>query len=581
MRTTMRTTLRSELALVALASLTPLATAQTVFQGDAAGVRLGEHFAVLPDIDGDGVNDLLAGDPGDDSQGADAGRVLLLSGADGSVLRQHFGENPGDRFGQEVSRAGQLDGDEVGDYLVSAPEWGPSKGAVYAFSGSSGATLLFMRGFHAGDQLGASIDRAGDVDGDGTDDVIVGAPGFDLMSPTRIDAGVVYAVSGASGLPLHTLEPELPFSAGLGFGQYVSWIGDVDGDGHDDLYGAGPNVDTDYPYGYVAIHAGADGALLRSQAGYDDGHGFANHVGNGIAATGDVTGDGIPDYAWGQSDWLSHSWGLTEGHSLRVFDGATHAAIAAYGFGTYNHSAIEGGLEHLIEPVALGDVDGDGLCDLAYASPEEELVRVVSGAGTHVIGILPAPTSGLGFGATIRGIDDVTGDGLRDVAIGIPGFDGPAGPDSGQIVVYSGLSCVPPSNYCISEKNSSGTWSFMAWSGSQSIAANDLVLMATGCPPNKLGLFFYGPAKVYSPIGDGNLCVGDGGLGLFRVQPVVMIDGAGVAATPLDLNALPASSGAGEILLGSTWNFQFWFRDPQGGAEGFNFSDGLEVSFCD
>lgn len=569
--------MRTSLVLLGLASVTPLALGQTTFDGDAAGVRLGEVFAVLHDIDGDGVNDLIAGFPADDTQGVDAGRVLLISGADGSTIRQHHGEHPGDRFGQVVSRGGHLDGDGVEDYLVSATEWGAEQGAAYAFSGATGSPLLFMRGFDAGDQLGASLDRAGDVDQDGTGDVLVGATGVDTSG---LDAGVVYVVSGAAGTPLHTLQPGLTFNSGLGFGQDVSWVGDIDQDGHDDIFAASPNVDTDYPYGFYGIYSGIDGALILSQGGYNDGHGFANHVGNGICSPGDVTGDGIPEYATGQSDWLSHSWGFTEGHSLRVYDGATNALLAYYGFGTYNHTSIEGPLEHLVNPVALGDVDGDGLSDLAYHSPEEELVRVVSAASTRLIGILPAPAGGLEFGVTIQGIDDVTGDGLRDVAIGIPGFDGPAGVDSGRIAIYSGDTCTPPSNYCIPEQNSSGTWCFMGWSGSTSVSSNDLVLEATGAPANKVGLFFYGTGQVNVPVGDGRLCVGANGLGLFRLNPIVVTDNAGDVSKVVDLSSAPASAGDGEIVPGSHWNFQFWFRDPQGGPAGFNFSDGLEINFC-
>ena len=574
--------MRMLVVLFGLGSLAPLAPGQAALDGDSAGARLGEHFVVIPDINGDSVNDLVAGFPGDDTNGVDAGRALVLSGVDGSVLRTHYGAQAGDRFGAVVARGGQLDSDTVGDYLVGAPEWGPSKGAVYAYSGIDGQVLLFMRGFHDGDRLGSAVARAGDVDGDGTGDIVVGAPGFDASTSGQVDAGIVYAVSGASGLPLHALESPLPVNqTGLGFGQIVSYLGDVDGDGHDDLLASGPNLDTDTPVSSLVAFSGLNGTPLVSRMGFGDGHGFYTHVGNGLCALGDVTGDGTPDYVAGESVWMGHTWGLTEGYQVTVYSGATHAPATRYSFSSASlNDDIEAGLVHNVDPVAVGDVDGDGLGDVAYLSPLQEVVRVVSGADFNILGIIPAPTPGLGFGSTIQGIEDVTGDGLRDLAIGVPGHDGPAGMDSGQILLVSGVTCVPPDLYCTAAINSAGFRASMGWGGTTSVAANDLLLTATGCPPGKVGLFFYGPGQADLPAGDGTLCVGAGGLGHFRVRPLALTDASGVASTPLDLTSLPASSGPGRILPGSTWNFQFWFRDPGGGPAGFNFSNGLAVDFC-
>ena len=575
--------MRNKLALIGIASLASLTTAQTTIDGDAAGARLGEHFAVIPDVNGDSVNDLIAGFPDDDTNGVDAGRAIVISGADGTTLRTHYGDQAGDRFGEVVAPGGQLDGDSVGDYLVGAPEWGPSKGAVYTFSGTNGDMLLFMRGFNDGDRLGTSAARAGDVDGDGTGDVIVGAPGYDSPGSGFVDAGVIYAVSGATGLPLHTLESPAQFNrTGLEFGQFVSHLGDVNGDGHDDLLASGPNLDADTYVSNYAIFSGLDGSQLASRVGGSDGHGFYLHVGNGLCALGDVTGDGVPDYVAGESAWMSLFYDYTEGYVLVVHDGATNSFHNVYSFTSSSlNDDIVAGVVHYVDPIAVGDVNGDGLGDVAYLSPEQELVRVVSGADFNVLGIIHAPTTGLGFGTTIQGVDDVTGDGLRDLAIGIPGHDGAAGTDSGQIIFTSGITCVPPDwYYCTPEINSSGNRAYMNWSGTPSVSANDLILMATGCPPNKVGLFFYGPNQTDTPVGDGRLCVGSGGLGLFRVSPLALSNASGDASTPLDLTSLPASSGDGQILPGSTWHFQFWFRDPEGGPAGFNFSNGLAVDFC-
>jgi hypothetical protein len=110
--------------------------------------------------------------------------------------------------------------------------------------------------------------------------------------------------------------------------------------------------------------------------------------------------------------------------------------------------------------------------------------------------------------------------------------------------------------------------------------ADDLRLIALGSVPSQFGLFYYGPQQTQVLFGDGFRCVGSGGIGIFRLRPILQADATGRAHLDLDLTAFPASSGAGQILPGSSWNFQYWYRDPllPGGAN-FNLSDALEVLF--
>jgi hypothetical protein len=105
------------------------------------------------------------------------------------------------------------------------------------------------------------------------------------------------------------------------------------------------------------------------------------------------------------------------------------------------------------------------------------------------------------------------------------------------------------------------------------------VLVADGAPPGKLGKFFYGPAQVQLPFGNGLLCAGPGAIGIFRLTPPQPANPDGNAVRPLDFTAPPASTGPGAITPGSTWNFQYWYRDPNVGA-GFNLSDALSATFC-
>jgi hypothetical protein len=140
---------------------------------------------------------------------------------------------------------------------------------------------------------------------------------------------------------------------------------------------------------------------------------------------------------------------------------------------------------------------------------------------------------------------------------------------------FNALECVALP-YCVGAPNSVGTGASLQGTGSTSIIANDFVLNATGCPSNMFGLFFYGPDQVpLTPFGDGNRCVG----GSLARLPVITTDAGGSASHSLDYGSLPANA---QIVAGSIWNFQLWYRDPNGpGGSGSNASNGLEVHFCD
>ena len=105
--------------------------------------------------------------------------------------------------------------------------------------------------------------------------------------------------------------------------------------------------------------------------------------------------------------------------------------------------------------------------------------------------------------------------------------------------------------------------------------ANNFALTVSAAPANQFGLFFYGTSTANISLGDGFFCVG---APLFRLIPPGQVDANGDATRALDFTVLPASSGAGEIIVGSSYFFQFWYRDTTPG--GFNFSNGLEAVFC-
>jgi len=137
--------------------------------------------------------------------------------------------------------------------------------------------------------------------------------------------------------------------------------------------------------------------------------------------------------------------------------------------------------------------------------------------------------------------------------------------------------CPAPSNVCIAAANSAGPGASMGYTGSVSVAAADLELTVAGSVPNASGLFYYGPNTIQAPFGDGFRCVGGVTKRLF---PAVSLDGTGAATYDLDFASPPVGAGQNMVTPGSSWTFQFWYRDVAAGGTGFNLSDGLRASFC-
>lgn len=132
-------------------------------------------------------------------------------------------------------------------------------------------------------------------------------------------------------------------------------------------------------------------------------------------------------------------------------------------------------------------------------------------------------------------------------------------------------------NECVGAVNSTGRGALIGFSGSSSLAANDLTLLATGLPPNGVGLFFYGTTATQVAFGDGFRCVGGS---ISRLGPPQNANAQGAVARLVNYSAPPANAGAGLITAGTTRRFQYWYRNVGGpGGTGFNLSDALVLDF--
>ena len=144
----------------------------------------------------------------------------------------------------------------------------------------------------------------------------------------------------------------------------------------------------------------------------------------------------------------------------------------------------------------------------------------------------------------------------------------------GKVLKLVDGACVA-NTYCTATPNSWGPGCSISSSGALSVANNTFQLEVTRAVPGQAGVFYYGAAQGLAPFGDGFRCiVGQS----FRLNPPIIVDANARASRFVDFTSPPQV--AGTILPGSTWNFQFWYRDPLAGGAGFNLSNGLEASFC-
>ncbi len=408
--------------------------------GDASGTSVG----YAGDINFDGKDDLIIGAPGADTKGTDSGdsyvlfgttnpnqsfSSLFLSGLDGNFGFALNGVAVGDASGTSVGYAGDINNDGKDDLIIGAPgadTKGTDSGDSYVLFGTTNPNLslssLFLSGLDgdigfglngvaAGDASGTSVGYAGDINNDGKDDLIIGAPGADTKGTDSGDSYVLFGTTNPnlslSSLFLSGLDGDIGFSlngvaAGDRSGVSVSTVADINADGIDDLIIGAPNAASNGAgSGAIYILFGSDNpnhslsSLFLS--GLDGSTGFkmngvaaGDNFGSSVRFAGDMNDDGIDDLIVGAPGAGPN--GVGSGAAYVLFGGIN----VNQNFPDYFLSNLNGVRGFKINGVAAGD----------------------------------------NFGISVSRAGDINFDGVGDVIIGAPGADTKGAGSGDSYVVY-------------------------------------------------------------------------------------------------------------------------------------------------
>jgi hypothetical protein len=432
----------------------------------SATSSVGMTLANVGDLDGDGFDDLVVGYPNHDLGGTDRGLVEVIDGRSGRRLFATAGDAAGWELGTAVCALGDINGDGVPDFAAGAPGraqggpgGGPNRGLVRIWSGASFAVLGDSTPNSIPARYGSSIALLGDIYGGGSFALAVGAPGTsEAYVVTPFGGALTRVISGPAG-----------------FGKVVARTGDLDGNGTADLAVGDPDAAlfgmTDQ--GAVRVFGSTTGnQLFPTVLGLP-----GNRFGSAILDIGDFNGSGLPDLLLlgeggvygildGAGSLIAFRSGLPQGPSTAILlgdadgDGELDAwygnseSFGSRGSVTHYGSAfgpvlatLEGqnGQNTGASVAVLDDLNGDGVREIAYGSPfaspqdlvDQGEVRIDS-AGFTIRTLLGSTAEQLG--AAIAALGDLDGDGVGEYAVGRPNALFGQGTRTGAITVYSGAS---------------------------------------------------------------------------------------------------------------------------------------------
>jgi hypothetical protein len=444
-------------------------TVVDVLLGDREGGQAGTAVASAGDLNLDGNGDILVGAWRDNTAGFEAGLVHIMPGpVYGEVSLaasiKLIGEEPGDQAGGSAIGAGDMNGDGWPDLFIGAQHHdnGPfaSAGAAYIVYGpvltdASLSTAVKWQGTFTDDQTGDEVAAAGDVNGDGLADVIVGGEYHDSVS--HEDNGVAYLLLGpaSAGGDLSDADGRF-FGAGDGeqAGCSVGGGGDINGDGYDDLLIGAMKASADSKSGngstYVVYGPWVGDLDLQFADVSVHGESNGDEAGVFVHAGGDVNDDGYADLLVGA--WREETAGDQSGAVYLLY--GREGLSGDYSLAAADAKMVaEGPSARAGRALAMaGDVNGDGNDDLIIGAYRDDTL-ILNGGTSYLFlgpldgtlemsaadGVYRGTSLGEESGNAVNGVGDLDNDGFDDLIIGTYLYDGGEPDAGGAYLLYGGF----------------------------------------------------------------------------------------------------------------------------------------------
>jgi len=398
--------------------------------------EFGWSVASAGDVNADGYDDVIVGSSRYDGAVYRSGAAFVYygspSGLDSTPDWIAPGELKGSRFGEAVSSAGDLNCDGYGDVVVGAPLYNhdqPAEGAVFVYYGSPDGLSKSANWSYESDQkdaeLGSSVASAGDVDHNGCDDLLVGAP---LYDGGWTSDGAAFLFLGSPSYE-EKIEPDWHAygdQAGATFGTAVSGAGDVNRDGYDDLLVGAPYFHGVQPdSGAVFLFLGSEIGPSQSADWMAESGQAESLFGTAVGAAGDVNVDGYDDFLIGAPQYANPQIGT--GAAFAYLGSENGPGVAPDW--TAGFSQLNSAFGTAVGPA--GDVNQDGYADIIVGAPhfsddqpDEGGVMVylggVNGLSTSPNWMAFGNKNDTQFGFSAAGAGDVNQDGHPDVIVGAP-----------------------------------------------------------------------------------------------------------------------------------------------------------------
>lgn len=347
-----------------------------LFLGFAPSDQFGIEVAGAGDVNGDGYADVLVGafQSGDTDQGA---AYVYFGGPDGlsempDWIYQHDGYR--DNFGRAVRSAGDVNGDGYDDIMIGAPTFtndpaDETLGSSYIFyGGPDGPSLTVdwsVTSPQFGDRFGRAVGGVGDVDGDGFDDILVSGYFHDIVFDN--EGGLIVYKGSDTGPSLHHDWVALGGGVGAGLGWGAGAAGDVNGDGYADVVGGAPKFDGgDGIEGQVMVYYGSANSLPDTPSWAFRMGDRGSDLGRSVAAAGDVNGDGFDDIIAGARKADNPASGVLKTGAAMVFLGSPHGLGDKPVWSAFGDHSVALYGNYV---AGIGDINGDGFDDIAVGSP--------------------------------------------------------------------------------------------------------------------------------------------------------------------------------------------------------------------